>query len=59
MRLQFSLSTGAGTCEYTKLGVFRMLAAIPNLAEVDGFIAEWLGPSSTTTPTGTPSWSEP
>jgi len=35
--------SGSGACEYSKLGVFRMLAAIPNLSEVDGFVREWLG----------------
>jgi sugar diacid utilization regulator len=43
LRLQQTVLSGSGACEYSKLGVFRMLAAIPNLSEVDGFVREWLG----------------
>jgi DNA-binding PucR family transcriptional regulator len=43
LRLQKTLLPGSGACEYPKLGVFRMLAAIPDLSDVDGFIREWLG----------------
>lgn len=43
LRLQQTLMTGTDACEYSKLGVFRMLAAIPDLSEVDGFVREWLG----------------
>jgi sugar diacid utilization regulator len=43
LRLQQTVISGTGACEYSKLGVFRMLAAIPNLSEVDSFVREWLG----------------
>jgi sugar diacid utilization regulator len=43
LRLQKTLLPGTGACEYPKLGVFRMLAAIPDLTDVDGFVHEWLG----------------
>jgi sugar diacid utilization regulator len=43
LRLQQTLLSGTAACEYSKLGVFRMLAAIPNLSEVDSFVREWLG----------------
>jgi DNA-binding PucR family transcriptional regulator len=43
LRLQQTVLSGTAACEYSKLGVFRMLAAIPNLAEVDSFVREWLG----------------
>jgi sugar diacid utilization regulator len=43
LRLQKSLLPGSGACEYPKLGIFRMLAAIPDLADVDTFVREWLG----------------
>ena len=43
LRLQQTLLSGTAACEYSKLGVFRMLAAIPNLTEVDSFVREWLG----------------
>lgn len=43
LRLQKTLLTGSGACEYPKLGVFRMLAAIPDLTDVNGFVREWLG----------------
>lgn len=43
LRLQQSLLPGDTACEYPKLGIFRMLAAIPDLADVDGFVREWLG----------------
>lgn len=43
LRLQQTLPSAGGACEYSKLGVFRMLAAIPNLSEVDTFVREWLG----------------
>jgi len=43
LRLQKSLLPGSGACEYPKLGIFRMLAAIPDLSDVDTFVREWLG----------------
>jgi sugar diacid utilization regulator len=43
LRLQKTLLPGSGACEYPKLGVFRMLAAIPDLTDVNGFVREWLG----------------
>lgn len=43
LRLQQTLLPGDHACEYHKLGVFRMLAAVPNLSEVEGFSREWLG----------------
>ncbi|HVT68366.1 MAG TPA: helix-turn-helix domain-containing protein [Trebonia sp.] len=43
LRLQKTLLPGSSTCEYAKLGIFRMLAAIPDLADVDMFVREWLG----------------
>jgi len=42
LRLQKTL-LGGGACEYPKLGIFRMLAAIPDLTDVDRFVREWLG----------------
>src|ERR1700722_650883 len=38
LRLQTTLLPGNNACEYPKLGIFRMLAAIPDLADVDSFI---------------------
>jgi sugar diacid utilization regulator len=43
LRLQKTLLPGSGACEYPKLGIFRMLAAIPDLTDVDRFVREWLG----------------
>lgn len=43
LRLQTTLLPGDTACEYPRLGVFRMLAAVPDLAQVDGFVREWLG----------------
>ena len=43
LRLQKTLLPGSGACEYPRLGIFRMLAAIPDLTDVEGFIREWLG----------------
>ena len=43
LRLQKTLLPGSSACEYPKLGIFRMLAAIPDLTDVDAFIREWLG----------------
>jgi sugar diacid utilization regulator len=43
LRLQKTLLPGSGAAEYPKLGVFRMLAAIPDLSDVNGFVREWLG----------------
>lgn len=43
LRLQQTLLPGDTACEYPKLGIFRMLAAIPDLADVDSFVREWLG----------------
>jgi sugar diacid utilization regulator len=42
LRLQKTLLPDSA-CEYPKLGIFRMLAAIPDLTDVDGFVREWLG----------------
>lgn len=43
LRLQKTLLPGNSACEYPKLGIFRMLAAIPDLTEVETFVREWLG----------------
>jgi sugar diacid utilization regulator len=43
LRLQKTLLPGNSACEYPKLGIFRMLAAIPDLSDVDSFVREWLG----------------
>jgi sugar diacid utilization regulator len=43
LRLQKTLLPGSGACEYPKLGIFRMLAAIPDLTDIDAFVREWLG----------------
>ena len=43
LRLQKTLLPGSSACEYPKLGIFRMLAAIPDLTEVETFVREWLG----------------
>jgi sugar diacid utilization regulator len=43
LRLQKTLLPGDSACEYPKLGIFRMLAAIPDLTDVDSFVREWLG----------------
>lgn len=43
LRLQKTLLPGSGACEYPKLGIFRMLAAIPDLTDVEAFVREWLG----------------
>jgi sugar diacid utilization regulator len=43
LRLQKSLLPGSSACEYPKLGIFRMLAAIPDLSDVESFVREWLG----------------
>src|SRR5580693_632541 len=43
LRLQKTLLPGDSACEYPKLGIFRMLAAIPDLSDVDSFVREWLG----------------
>jgi sugar diacid utilization regulator len=43
LRLQKTLLPGDSACEYPKLGIFRMLAAIPDLTDVDSFVRDWLG----------------
>jgi sugar diacid utilization regulator len=43
LRLQKTLLPGSGACEYPRLGIFRMLAAIPDLTDVEEFVQEWLG----------------
>src|SRR5580658_3329179 len=43
LRLQKTLLPGTSACEYPKLGIFRMLASIPDLTDVEGFVREWLG----------------
>jgi sugar diacid utilization regulator len=43
LRLQKTLLHGSGACEYPKLGIFRMLAGMPDLTDVEGFVREWLG----------------
>jgi sugar diacid utilization regulator len=43
LRLRNTLLPGNGACEYPKLGIFRMLAAIPDLTDVDTFVRDWLG----------------
>ena len=42
-RLQKTLLHGSGACEYPRLGIFRMLAGISDLTDVNAFIREWLG----------------
>jgi sugar diacid utilization regulator len=42
-RLQKTLLPGSGACEYPKLGIFRMLAGISDLTDVNAFVGEWLG----------------
>jgi sugar diacid utilization regulator len=42
-RLQKTLLHGSGSCEYPRLGIFRMLAGISDLTDVNAFIREWLG----------------
>ena len=42
-RLRKTLLPGSGACEYPKLGIFRMLAGISDLTDVNGFVREWLG----------------
>jgi sugar diacid utilization regulator len=42
-RLQKTLLPGCGACEYPRLGIFRMLAGISDLSDVDAFVREWLG----------------
>ena len=44
LRLQTALLPGNGACEYSKLGIFRMFAAIPDPTDVTTFVREWLGP---------------
>ncbi len=43
LRLRKTLLPGNSACEYPKLGIFRMLAAIPDLTDVETFVREWLG----------------
>lgn len=43
LRLQKTLLHTSSTCEYSKLGIFRMLAALPDLTDVEVFVREWLG----------------
>ncbi|HEV2931655.1 MAG TPA: helix-turn-helix domain-containing protein [Streptosporangiaceae bacterium] len=43
LRLQKTLLHGSGVCEYPKLGIFRMLAGISDLTDVNAFVREWLG----------------
>jgi sugar diacid utilization regulator len=43
LRLQKTLLHGSGACEYPKLGIFRMLAGISDLTDVNAFVREWLG----------------
>lgn len=43
LRLQKALLRGDSVCEYSKLGVFRILATVPNLEELESFVREWLG----------------
>src|SRR5215467_14280209 len=43
LRLQKTLLPGSGACEYPRLGIFRMLAAIPDLTDIEEFVREWLG----------------
>ena len=43
LRLQKTMLHGSGACDYPKLGVFRMLAGLPDLTDVNAFVREWLG----------------
>jgi sugar diacid utilization regulator len=42
-RLQQTLLHGTGACEYSKLGIFRLLAGMSDLTDVNAFVREWLG----------------
>ncbi|MBO0819270.1 MAG: helix-turn-helix domain-containing protein [Nocardiopsaceae bacterium] len=44
LRLQKTMLPGSDVCEYSRLGIFRMLAALPDPADVESFVREWLGP---------------
>ncbi len=43
LRLQKTLLRGSGACDYPRLGIFRMLASLPDLTDVNAFVREWLG----------------
>jgi len=43
LRLQQTLRHGSGACEYPELGIFRILAGIPDLTDIDTFVRDWLG----------------
>ncbi|GAB3354746.1 MULTISPECIES: helix-turn-helix domain-containing protein [Amycolatopsis] len=43
LRLQKTLLSSDSVCEYSKLGVFRILATVPDLDELEVFVREWLG----------------
>jgi DNA-binding PucR family transcriptional regulator len=45
LRLQTALHKAGSdqACEYERLGVFRMLATLPDPDDVEGFVREWLG----------------
>src|ERR1700677_457327 len=43
LRLQKTLLPGTSACEHPNLGIFRMLASIPDLTDVEAFVREWLG----------------
>ena len=43
LRLQKTLLHGSGACDYPRLGIFRMLAGLPDLTDVNAFVREWLG----------------
>ena len=43
LRLQKTMLHGSGACDYPKLGIFRMLAGLPDLTDVNAFVREWLG----------------
>jgi DNA-binding PucR family transcriptional regulator len=42
-RLQQTLLHGSGACDYPKLGIFRLLAGMSDLTDVNAFVREWLG----------------
>jgi sugar diacid utilization regulator len=42
-RLQQTLLHRSGACDYPKLGIFRLLAGMSDLTDVNAFVREWLG----------------
>ena len=42
-RLQRTLLHRSGACDYPELGIFRLLAGMSDLTDVNAFVREWLG----------------